>query len=422
MSSLSDPSLLDPCLAGGRDPMTLAEALRLLGEAFGPVAEPETVPLARADGRVLAADLVAPLRLPPFDNAAMDGYAARFADLAEGVRTVLPVLGRIAAGDAPAIASSGTAVRIFTGAPLPAGHDVVVPQEIARIEPDGRVSLPAGLLRGANTRRAGEDVEAGRVAIPAGRRLRPQEVALLGALGIEAVSVRRRLRVAVFSTGNEVAPGDAPLGPGGLHDANGPGLLALLRRFGCETLDGGVLPDEPLTVREALRDAGRAMDLVLTSGGVSEGEEDHVRAAVAAEGAIAFWKLALKPGKPVAFGRVGPAAFLGLPGNPVSAFVTFCMLGRPLLARLAGEMFRPPLGFQVPAGFSRRKAPGRREYLRASLSGPEGRTVLRLFPREGSGLITSLTESDGLIELPEEAGDIAEGDLLRFLPYGSLLA
>jgi molybdopterin molybdotransferase len=414
--------LSNDCFAFG-GPLLSVEAVRaLIVERLAAVADSAHVPLVAADGCVLAERIVAPVDLPPFDNSAVDGYAVRFADLTAGAGTVLRVAGRVAAGTDPAASQAQRhAVRIFTGAPLPRGLDTVFMQEDVSLDGD-RVTLPAGLKFGANRRLAGEDLAQGRVAFEAGRRLSPRDVALLAALGLDAVPVRRPLRVAVFSTGNEiVAPGE-PLRPAALYDANRFMLLAMLRRLGCESSDLGILPDRADAVRAALESASSSHDLLLTSGGVSTGEEDHVKAAVEAAGALTFWRLAIKPGRPVAMGVVNAKPFIGLPGNPVAVFVTFVHVARAVIARLSGETFTPPLAFPVRTDFAYRKKEGRREYVRVSLRpAPDGGLLAAKHPREGAGVITSLTETDGLVELPEPVTRIEPGESVGFLPYSSLL-
>ena len=402
--------------------MPIEDALALIAERVSCVVERETVPLFQADGRVLAAKVEAPLNLPPFDNSAVDGYAVRYDDLlAGGGDTVLPVVGRIAAGGMAEPGEPGTATRIFTGAPMPPGFDTVFMQEDVVVDGPARARLPPGLKRGANRRLAGEDLAAGNVALESGRRLRPADLALLGALGLTEVAVRRPLRVALFSTGDEVArPGD-PLRPGQLHDANRPMLAALLKRCGCEVGDLGIIPDRRGAVLNAISRSARQHDLILTSGGVSTGEEDHVRAAVDEAGALAFWRIGIKPGRPVAMGIVGGTPFMGLPGNPVAAFVTFAFLGRALVARLSGESFQAPTPLEVRAGFPYRKKEGRREYVRVRLArDAAGRLIAGKHPREGAGVITSLTETDGLLEIREDVVKVAPGDPVGFYPYSAL--
>ena len=400
--------------------MSVEEALAAIVERVPAVNEPETVALSRADGRVLAQTLHAPLDLPPFDNSAVDGYAVAFADLSPYGPTTLPVAGRLAAGHgAGHVAAAHSAVRIFTGAPLPAGTDTVFMQEDVDLV-GACVVLPAGLERGANARPRGEDIKAGSPALAAGRRLRPQDIALAAALGCDRLVVQRSLKVAIFSTGDEIVTPGKPLGPASLYDANRPALAALLRRYGCTITDLGVVRDERAAVIVKLALAARDHDLVLTSGGVSTGDEDHVRAAVEAAGSLVFWRLAIKPGRPVAMGVLGGTPFVGLPGNPVAVFVTFAYVVRPLLAALLGETLPVPVPIVVRSSFRHRKKEGRREFLRVTLDTGSGTPVARLHPVDGAGIITSLTQTDGLVVVPEAVVRIAPGDPLEFYPYDAL--
>lgn len=410
--------LSNDCFAFGRALMSVDEARALVEERLSVVADTETVPLFDADGRVLAADIVAPLDLPPFDNAAVDGYAVRFAALAANAATVLPVIGRVAAGASlDAAVDAPHAVRIFTGAPMPPGFDTVFMQE--DVEADGdRVVLPSGLKRGANSRAAGEDLTRGARALAAGRRLMPQDIALAAALGLPSLPVRSRLRVAVFSTGNEIVSPGEPLASAKLYDANRFLLQALLRRLDVTSTDLGILPDRRDAVSGALAAAAPRHDLIITSGGVSTGEEDHVKAAVESAGALTFWRIGIKPGRPVAMGIVGGTPFIGLPGNPVAAFITFAHIARAVIARLSGEAFVPPRTFPVRSGFAYKKKEGRREYVRVRLkSAADGEISVQKHPREGAGVLTSLTETDGLVELAETVTRIDPGDYVPFMPY-----
>lgn len=400
--------------------ITLAEAGERVAGLVGPIADLHELPLTAADGHVLAADLVAPLDLPSFAHSAVDGYALRFADLAADAETELPVLGHSAAGDAPASLGRG-AWRILTGAPTPAGADTVVMQEDVVLR-EGAVVMPAGIRCGANLRLAGEDVRRGQVALPAGHRLRPQDLGLLAALGLHHVRVRRRPRVALFSTGNELAEPGQPLGPGSIYDANRAMLRALLARAGADTADLGILRDEPAELERHLPEAAGACDLIVTSGGVSVGEADHVKDAVAACGSLDLWRIAIKPGKPLAIGKVAGTPFIGLPGNPVAVFVGFCFVARALIARLAGEAFAPPVALPVTLGFSHGKKPGRREFLRVSLETTGGGVVARRHPGEGAGSLASLAQSDGLVMLAEDVERAEEGGIAPFLPYAGLFA
>jgi molybdopterin molybdotransferase len=413
--------LTDDCFAFGGKLMRIEEAVASIAERFPVIAGTETVPLGLADGRIAAEDVFAAHDLPPFANAAVDGYAVRYADLAPEGETVLPVSGRLAAGAAAGTLAEGTAIRIFTGAPMPPGGDTVFMQEDVRREGD-RVTLPAGLKHGANARPAGEDLGRGALAIPAGRRLRPQDLALAAATGHARIAVRRRLRVALFSTGNELTEPGAPLRPGAIHDSNRVLLATLLTRLGVAVDDLGILADDPATLPSHLAEAARDHDLILTSGGVSTGEEDHVKAAVEAQGRLMLWSLAIKPGRPVAAGLVAGTPFVGLPGNPVAVYITLLFVVRPLLARLGGALYEPPLPWPVRAGFPYRKKAGRREFVRVSLARTaDGGLEARKFPRDGAGVLTSLTESDGLVELPDDATGIAPGDMLAYYPHALLV-
>ena len=407
--------LSDDCFAFGGKLQTIDAALALIAGSVGCVAETEPAALHAADGRVLAADVAAPIDLPPFANSAVDGYAIRLADLAAG--PALRVAGRLAAGMAATDAlAPGTARRIFTGAALPPGADTVFMQEDVRVE-GAMVHLPPGLRAGANTRPAGEDVAAGGRALAQGLVLRPQDLALAAALGLQTLPVRRRVRVALFSTGDElVEPGALP-GPAQRFDSNRVLLAAMARRAGAVVTDLGILPDQQDAIADRLRRAAVAHDLILTSGGVSAGEEDHVRAALEQAGRLVFWRLAIKPGRPVAMGHVEGVPFMGLPGNPVAAFVTFAQLARPMIAALGGATAAPPPTLPVPAAFSYRKKAGRREYVRVRLApGPDGQPWAHKHGVEGAGILTSLTQTDGLAELGDDITAVAPNELVRYLP------
>ncbi|WP_406855691.1 gephyrin-like molybdotransferase Glp [Alsobacter sp. KACC 23698] len=412
--------LSDDAFAFGGELMPVDDALALMAQRVRPVAGVERVALSRADGRILAQDLVAAIPLPPFDNSAVDGYAAATADLDPAGPTRLPVRGRVAAGHAAQDVVSGSAMRVFTGAPVPPGADIVFMQEDVTLQDDGAVSLPAGLRAGANLRRAGEDVAAGSVALPAGRRLRPQDLALAAAVGAAELPVRSALRVGVFSTGDELREPGEPLGPAQIYDSNRTLLGGLLGRLGVTVVDLGRLPDDRASLERSLRDAAAGHDLLVTSGGVSTGEEDHVRAAIAATGSLVFWRLAIKPGRPVALGVIAGTPLVGLPGNPVAVFVTGAHVLRPLVAQLRGETYAPPAGFPVRSGFDYRKKSGRREYVRVSLQAEPGGHVAVKHPQDGAGVLSSLTETAGLVELPEDALSVAPGDAVRFIPFGLL--
>ncbi|HUB44530.1 MAG TPA: gephyrin-like molybdotransferase Glp [Acetobacteraceae bacterium] len=414
--------LSNDCFAFGGGLLAVEDGIRRISERVEPVATTETASLFQADGRVLAEDVVAPIDLPPWDNAAVDGYAVRHADLAEAGATVLPVEGRDVAGEAMSKPlAAGTSRRIFTGARLPAGADTIFMQE--DVETLGsQVRLPPGLRRGANTRQRGEDVPSGTVALPQGRRVRPQDIALAAALGLTQLAVRRRLRVAIFSTGNELATPGHILGPGQIFDSNRFLLASLVVRAGATPTDLGILPDDPAATAQALNAAASDHDLLLTSGGVSTGEEDHVRAAIESVGRLVFWRLAIKPGRPVAMGVVNGIPFAGLPGNPVATFITFVHVVRPLIARLAGEIWDPPIAFPVRSGFAYRKKSGRREYVRVRLGRmADGALEAQKHAQEGAGILSSLTATHGLVEVPEAVTAVAAGDVVSFLSYGALI-
>ena len=420
--------LSDDCFAFNGPLLPVAEAEKLIGARVAPVSGQEMTPLREALGRVLTADLIAPFNLPPFDNSAVDGYAVRGEDIDSAREQRLTIIDRVAAGHAAAHAvKSGEAVRIFTGAPMPGGADTVFMQEDCRID-GAHVIVPPGLSRGANRRLAGEDIRAGAVALPAGRRLSAQDIALAAALGLTAIDVRRRVRVALFSTGDEIAEPGSPLGGAALYDSNRYLLAAAVARFGAEITDLGILRDEPKTLARAIAAAAIDHDLVLTSGGVSTGEADYVRSAVESVGRIVFWRVAIKPGRPVAMGVIPggemgeAAAFVGLPGNPVAVFVTFVRVVRPLLLRLAGALPEPLVAMPARAAFSYKKRKGRREYVRVALrTGGDGMIDAVKYPQDGAGVLTSLTETDGLAELGEDVTNIEPGAMVGFLPYASLL-
>ncbi|HEX6443028.1 MAG TPA: gephyrin-like molybdotransferase Glp, partial [Stellaceae bacterium] len=384
------------------------------------VVEGETIPLAQASGRVLARDVVAAMDVPPHANSAVDGYAIAHADLLPDRETVLPVAGRAAAGHPLGHAiRRGEAVRIFTGAPMPEGADTVMMQEDCVVE-NGSVRIKPGIKQGANRRHAGEDVAKGTVALAAGRRLKPADLGLAAALGNDTLPVFRPLRAALLSTGDEVCEPGAPLPPGAIYDANRVMLAALLRGLGCTVSDLGIRPDRAAVLVDTLADTAATHDLIVTSGGVSTGEEDHVRAAIEKLGRIDFWRLAIKPGRPVALGQVRGVPVIGLPGNPVAAALTFAILARPLILRLGGAAAETPQTFPVEAGFSYRKKPGRREYLRASLARQSGRAMAIRYPQDGAGILSSIVQSQGFAIIGEDVAELAPRDTLDFLPFSEV--
>ncbi len=420
--------LTDDCFAFSGPLLPVADMERMIAERVAPIAETEGVPLLAARGRVLAAAITAPLDLPPFDNSAVDGYAVRHGDLDAKAETRLAIAGRLTAGSAARQPiAPGQAIRIFTGAPMPAGADTVFMQEDVRVE-GGAVVVPAGLKPGSNRRLAGEDVRKGATMLPAGRRLAAQDVALAAAVGLTRLTVRRRVRVALFSTGDEIVEPGSPRPDAALYDANRYLLTGMLERLGAQVTDLGILKDDPTALAVAIRSAAQNHDLVLTSGGVSTGEADHVRDAVEKVGRLWFWRVAIKPGRPVAMGVVPgaspgtSAAFVGLPGNPVAAFVTFARVVRPLLLRLGGAAPEPLTALPVRLAFAYKKKQGRREYVRVALRpSADGGFEAVKHPQEGAGVISSLTETDGLAELAEDTTTLEPGATVGFLSYSTLM-
>ena len=403
--------------------LSFDEALAQLLAGARPASDIEQVDTIAACGRVLAAAQHSALEVPPLDNSGMDGYAVNRADVpAAGV--VLPVSQRIPAGSVGTPLRRGTAARIFTGAPVPPGADAVVMQELCAHEGEGgqqRVAINHVPHKGENIRRAGEDIRRGAEILAAGTRLKPQETGLAASVGLARLPVFRRLRVGVFFTGDELVMPGQPLPEGAIYNSNRYTLRGLLELLGCEVHDLGIVPDRLDATRAVLREAAAGNDLIVTSGGVSVGEEDHVKPAVEAEGELSLWKIAIKPGKPLAFGRVGrgekAAAFIGLPGNPVSSFVTFVMLVRPFILRAQGAARTAPRGLMMRADFDWPKPDPRREFLRARIDAGGG---LEIFPNQSSAVLTSTAWADGLIDNP--AGQaIRRGDLVRFIPFSELL-
>ncbi len=418
--------LSQDCFASGAEILSVEDAVAAITARLAPVDGVETVVLGEADGRVLAESLIATLQLPPFTNSAVDGYAVRGQDIPEesGAARLVRIVGRSQAGSAaegPRV-GQGEAVRIFTGAPMPEGTDTVYMQEDVRVDEAGRALLPAGLKRGANVRPAGEDIAAGRVVAPANRWLRPQDVAVAAAMGLTELRVRRRVRVALFSNGDEIAEPGTKRGLQQVFDSNRFMLMAMLRRIGCAVTDLGIFRDDPVRIGAALKGAARSHDLILSSGGVSTGEGDHVKAAVESVGTLVFWRIAMKPGRPVAMGVIGGIPFIGLPGNPVASFVTFAKVARPAILALAGAEWSAAPPIRVKAQFSYRKKPARREYVRVHLrKANDGSLEALKFPREGAGLLSSLVDTDGVLELGEDVTRVEPGQMVDCFTYASLL-
>ncbi|MBC2859257.1 gephyrin-like molybdotransferase Glp [Stappia sp. 28M-7] len=416
--------LLDDCFLHDRDRLRHAEALAILRERIVPVVGQESVALGEAHARILARSVVAAQNVPLADNSAVDGYAFLHDHYLSAGDGLLPISARIAAGHPlKSPLAPGSAARIFTGALMPDGADTVVMQEDCEITERGGqtfVHVPPGLKPGANRRKAGEDLKAGEVLVQAGARLRPQDIAAIASTGAGRVDVFRRLRVALVSSGDELRRPGQPLPAGGVYDSNHFLLSGLVAASGVEITDLGILPDRAEAVQAALSAAALTHDVIVTTGGASRGEEDHFVAAIDELGSRHMWQLAIKPGRPMNFGRIGDCVTLGLPGNPVAAMVCGLLYVLPVLSALGGGAFFEPVRYQIPAAFSvPKKKPDRREFYRGILeSDSAGRTVVRKFARDGSGLITSLREADGLIEIPEEATSVVEGQLVDFISFG----
>jgi molybdopterin molybdotransferase len=415
----------DDCFFTDKDRLTHRAALDLITAGVLPLAERERVRLTDALGRVAAERVTAPRPVPGHANAAVDGYAFAFRDYDAALGARLRIAGRSAAGSPfRGTVWPGEAIRIFTGAVMPEGLDSVVMQEDVSLGAEGgaaTVRLPKGLRAGANRRKAGEDLAIGDAAVEAGRRLRPQDIAALASIGAATVTCSSRPRVAILSSGDEVVPAGTALRGGEVYDANAPMLEALVRTAGGVPYVLGIVPDDGVAVRRLMERAACEHDLIISSGGASQGEEDHISRTLGQIGRRHLWQIAVKPGRPMLFGQVGRCLFLGLPGNPVAVFVCFLLYARPILARLAGEAWREPVRFRVKAGFEvGRKKADRRELWRGSLeAGPQGPVAIK-YPRDGSGLISSLRASDGLIEVAEEVTSVAVGDWVDFIPYSEL--
>lgn len=406
--------------------LTAAQALEQLLAPAIPVSELESVPVQAALGRILAQDVSSLVDVPPLDNTSMDGYAVRVADLVAH-SGLLKVAQRIPAGSIGTALQPGTAARIFTGAPIPSGADAVVMQEDCSTSPEApdQVMINASPTAGQWIRRRGEDLTAGKVALQAGCFLRPQELGVAASAGLTHLPVKRRVRVAAFFTGDELSLPGEPLKPGGIYNSNRDTLLACIKALGCDATDLGIVPDRLDATRAALREASRNHDLIITSGGVSVGEEDHIKPAVNAEGQLNLWQIAIKPGKPLAFGSVRKQAdaqsstwFIGLPGNPVSSFVTFLLFVRPFILRLQGRTEIAAPTYQMRADFDWPKADRRNEFLRVKVNTEGG---LDLYPNQSSGVLTSAAWGDGLVDCPPGQA-IASGDLVSYIPFTALLS
>ena len=424
-------SNLDDCFKATDTWITVSEAIERFSRLLEGISQIETVSIRDCLARILATQLTAKHNIPPYDNSAVDGYAVYFDDLNKDAETRLPVGGRIAAGhplNRPA--KHHEALHVFTGAPLPKGLTDGGPDTIFMLEDikvDGKVViLPAGIKRFANFRNAGEDVKINDIILLPGHRLRPQDISMAASLGYAEIEIYRRLRVAVFSSGDEIQDVGTPLHDGCIYDANRYSLFSMLQRLGCEVTDIGILPDKPNDIRDGLWQASLNHDLVITSGGVSKGEEDHIKSVVEDLGSLNFWNLAIKPGRPIALGHIDregiQVPFIGLPGNPVAVMVTFICIARPLVLLLSGARDFEPQLYLVKSGFDFKKKVGRREWLRASLDRDEdGNILASKYLANGSGIISSMVASDGLIELPEECEAVKQGDLVNFLSFNEVM-
>ena len=395
-------------------------ALARLLEAIAPPRETESTTLDQALGRILAQDLIAAVDVPPFDNSAMDGYAVAAAELRGTARHVLPVSQRVAAGDSPAPLQPGSAARIFTGAPLPPGADTVVMQEQCRRQ-GNEVIIDGPLAAGQHVRRRGEDLRCGETILTAGTPLQPQHLGLAASTGSAALEVFRRPRIATLFTGDELMAPGTPLAAGKIYDSNRYTLHGLLRQMGCEIQDLGKVADDYQATLEALLEAAAEADFILTSGGASVGEEDHIKNAITTLGRLELWRVAIKPGKPLAFGHIGTTPVLGLPGNPVSLFITFCLFARPALRKLQGCATLQPRRLWAQADFSRANAIARNEYLRARLYADEhGNNRVALHPSQGSAILSSTTWADCLVVVPAHS-TVASGQTVAVIPFAELL-
>jgi molybdopterin molybdotransferase len=420
---MSEIARIVSCIDGyDPDALHVEKARAAIRACLAPVAVSERVPLRTALGRVLAEDIVPAIDVPGHDNSAMDGYAMRSADLKADAECVLEEIGTALAGRAYAgNVGAGQCVRVMTGAVLPSGADTVVVQEIVRV--DGRrIAIPPGQKPAQNVRYAGEDLKAGVAVLHSGALIGPAELGVIASLGVAKLSVRRRLRVAFFSTGDELTPVGTPLGEGQIHDSNRYTLHGMLSRLGVELLDFGIVRDDPAALEHALRSASLSADAIVTSGGVSVGEADFVRRLMGELGEVLFWKIAMRPGRPMAFGKIGNAFLFGLPGNPVAVMVTFYQFVREALLVLSGRAgdVAPP-SFRVQSAAALRKIAGRTEYQRGVLFREGGEWKVRTTGQQGSGVLRSMAEANCFIVLEHERGAIAAGDAISVQPFDGLV-
>lgn len=418
---MTDWVLADDCFTHDKDRLRHEEVIAILQQRLGPIANTEKLNLSEISGRILAENLYATRPIPAHDNAAVDGFAVNSADLDADQPTSLEVASLVSAGVQTQVPTHkpGTATRIFTGAIMPIGADTVLMQEDCKTDEAGtRVLIPPGINPGANTRLAGEDVRQGDLLCSEGKRLKPADMARIASAGINSVSVRKKLKIAIISTGNELLnPGTAEPKPGAVYDSNGPMLASLCTHLPVDFELLPVLNDDRSTVESALAEAASDFDIVITSGGASKGEADHLRESLTKLGQCHLWQLAIKPGRPMMMGQIGQTPVFGLPGNPVAVFICWCLYVHPAILRLSGTPWTEPMAYMVPAGFDvPKKKQDRREFYRGWTETTEDRTFARKFPRDGSGLISGLQAATGLIEIPEDVEKVSAGDLVRFIP------
>lgn len=416
--------LIDDCFLHDKDRLTHHQALEILENNISPVTAPEPCQLSEAAGRVLAANITAPRPIPGHRNSAVDGYAFAHQNYDRDQGSRFEITCRITAGDGLIDVNPESAARIFTGAVMPTALDSVVMQEdvtLSKTEAGNpAVTIPPGLKQGANVRKAGEDTEEGGLIAEAGRRLTPPDIAAIASAGINEISAHKKLRVAILSTGNEVIPPGAPFKLGQVYNANGPMLEALSNLQNVDITDLGIIPDQPALIKDTIAKAAASHDVIISSGGASKGEEDHIINTLNQLGKQHLWQLAIKPGRPMSFGQIEDSIFIGLPGNPVAAFICFCLYAVPILRRLGGEGWWQPLAFEVPGDFAiANKKPARREFLRGSLYQQDGKTRVSKYQQDGSGLIRSLTKSNCLIEIDEDTTSLEVGSPLRVLPFAN---
>lgn len=398
----------------GQKLLSIEDALELLLKSAKPITATEVVSLAKAQGRILAQDLISNIDVPPHDNSAMDGYAVRCSDFPDSNERLLAVSQRIPAGVIGAELKEGSVARIFTGAPIPLGADAVVMQELCTTEGDS-VKITGPIMVGHFIRKAGEDISDGDTILKAGAKLKPQDIGLAASVGISEITVYRHLRVAVFFTGDELCDPKEKLVAGQIYNSNRPTLIGLLKNLNCEVIDLGTVEDTLKATKNAMLEAAQKSDLIITSGGVSVGEEDYIRIALEELGKLDMWRINIKPGKPLAFGNISDTPFLGMPGNPVSVFATFCIFARPFILKKQGATKTKANSFKVPSAFEWPKPGTRHEYVRARAENG----VIELFPHQGSGVLTSTSWANGLAIIPANTV-VKSKDMIEFIPFSEL--